>query len=74
MNDDEQDEQPGKDVVNVANHGQAAHQILYRFQHEVCHRCQTGMVSGPHQDQPRDEYDDDHEPATAIGQSLHGPV
>jgi hypothetical protein len=74
MNHNEQDEQPGEDVVNKANYRQSSQQILDRFQYEGRYRCQTGMVSGAHQNQPRDDDDDDHHPATCIGQSLHRSI
>ncbi len=74
MNHNEQDEQPGEDVVNKANHRQSPQQILDRFQYEGRYRCQTGMVSGSHHNQPRDDDDDDHHPATCIRQRLHWSI
>ena len=60
--------------MNVTDHGQAAQQVLYRLQDGRGYRGQTGMVSSPHQDQPRDDDDDDHHPTAGIGQGLHGSV
>ena len=74
MHHDEQDEQPGEDVVNITNHGKAAHKVLYGAKNFIPDCRESCMITGAHQNQAGDADDENHQQTSEICQGLQGTV